>query len=205
MRDELGILKEVGSIAAAHGSIALSEMLGRRINLTVPKVSVVSPGSLQEKIGLKRMGIAIVANLPTGLKGDSIFLLDETNAFKLIDMSYKIREEDKKSGTFTEIGISSIKEIGTIVIGSYLSAISLMLKRVVLSLPPTLISGSVDEILNLVISVSGRKNHALLIEVSFREPQEEIKGVFYLVLTPKTAAEILKACKKMLKELEKEK
>ncbi len=203
MRDELGILKEVGSIAAAHGSIALSEMLGRRINLSIPKVSVVSSGVMTEKVDLKRMGIAIVSNLPTGLKGDAIFLLDEKNAFKLIDMSYKIREEDKKSGAFTEIGISSIKEIGTIVIGSYLSAISLMLKRVVLSLPPTLISGSVDEILNLVLSVSGKKNKSLLIEASFKEPQEEIKGGFYLVLTSKAAVEILKACKKMLKDLKK--
>lgn len=203
MRDELGILKEVGSIAAAHGSIALSEMLGRKIILSIPKVSVISCRSMPEKIDLEKMGLAIVSNLPTGLKGDAIFLLDEKNAFKLIDMSYKIREEDKKSGAFTEIGISSIKEMGTIVIGSYLSAISLMLKRVVLSLPPTLISGTVDEILNLVLSVSGRKNYALLIEAAFKEPQEEIKGGFYLVLTPKAASDILNSCKKMLKELEK--
>ncbi len=33
MQDELDILREVGSIAAVHGSIALSEILGKRINL----------------------------------------------------------------------------------------------------------------------------------------------------------------------------
>lgn len=205
MRDELDILREVGSIASGHGSIALSEMLGRKIILSIPKVSIVSSGSMAGKLDLKKMGIAIVSNLPTGLKGDAIFLLDERNAFKFIDMSYKIKEEEKMSGALTEIGISSIKEIGTIVIGSYLSAISLMLKRVVLSLPPTLISGSVDEILNLVISVSGKKNHALLIEAAFKEPQEEIKGGFYLILTSKAASEILRACKKMLRDLEKNK
>lgn len=203
MHDELDILKEVGNIASAHGSIALSEMLGRKIILSMPRVSVVSPGVMPEKVDLKKMGIAIVSNLPTGLKGDAIFLLDERNAFKLVDISYKIREEDKKSGALTEIGISSIKEIGTIVIGSYLSAISIMLKKVVLSLPPTLISGSVAEILNLVISVSGKKNKAFLIVASFKEPQEEIKGSFYLILTPKAAFQILAACKKILRDLEK--
>lgn len=202
MRDELGILKEVGSIAAGHGSIALSEMLGRKIILSMPRVSIISGSRMTGKIDLQRMGIAIVSCLPTGLKGDAIFLLDEKNAFKLIDMSYKIREEDKMSGTFTEIGISSIKEIGTIVIGSYLCAISLMLKRVVLALPPTLISGTVDEILNLVLSVAGKKNSVILIEAEFKEAQEDIKGCFYLVLTPKAASDVLRSCKRILKELE---
>lgn len=105
----------------------------------------------------------------------------------------------------TEIGISSIKEIGTIVIGSYISAISSMLRRTVLFLPPTLIAGTIDEILSLVLSTSGSKDYAVLIEAVFDKPQERIKGGFYLVLTSKATSDVRKACKKMLKELEKKK
>lgn len=203
MHDELDILKEVGSIAAAHGSIALSEMLGKKIHLAIPSVDIISCGSIAEKMDSEKMGIAIVSRLPTGLKGEAVFLLDEKNAFKLVDMSYRIGKEDKKSGVFTEMGISSIKEIGTIVIGSYLSAISIMLKRIVLSLPPTLVSGTVGEILNIILSASGSRDYAVFIEALFKEPEEGIKGSFYLVLTPKAASDILRACKKILHELEK--
>lgn len=203
MQDELDILREVGSIAAAHGSIALSEMLGRKIELSMPSLDIVSCTGIPTSIDVEKMGIAIISRLPVGLKGEAAFLLNEKNAFKFIDMSYKIREEDKKSGVFTEIGISSIKEIGSIVIGAYLSALSIMFKRVILSLPPTLVSGTVDEILNILFSTAGAEDYVLLIEAIFEEPQDSIKGGFYLVLTPKTASDIRKTCKKMLNELEK--
>jgi chemotaxis protein CheC len=203
MQDELDILREVGSIAAAHGSIALSEMLGRKIELSIPSLDIVFCTGIPTSINVERMGIAIISRLPVGLKGEAAFLLDEKNAFKFIDMSYKIREEDKKSGVLTEIGISSIKEIGSIVINTYLSALSIMFKRVILPLPPTLVSGTVDEILNILFSTTGAEDYVLLIEAVFEEPQEGIKGGFYLVLTPKTASDIRKTCKKMLKELEK--
>lgn len=205
MQDELGILREVGSIAAGHGSIALSEILGKRISLYMPTVDIASCATLSSRVDLEKMGIAVVSKLPTGLKGEAIFLLDEKNAFKLVDISCNIREEDKKSGVLTEVGISSLKEIGSIVIGSYLSAISLMLKKVVLSLPPTLISGTIDDILNIIIAISGANDYVIFVEAVFKEPEEDIKGGFYLVLTPTAAADVIKACKKMLRDLEKEK
>jgi len=42
MQDELNILRKVGSITTAHGSIALFEILGRRINLSVPSKDIIS-------------------------------------------------------------------------------------------------------------------------------------------------------------------
>jgi len=202
MQDELDILREVGSIAAAHGSLALSEILGRRIELSIPSLDIVSCTGVPAKIDVEKMGIAIISRLPVGLKGEAAFFLNEKNAFKFIDMSYKIREEDKKPGVLTEVGISSIKEIGSIVIGAYLSALSIMFKRVILSLPPTLVSGTVDDILNILFATAGTEDYALLIEAVFEEPKENIKGGFYLVLTPETASDIRKTCKKMLRELE---
>lgn len=95
MQDELDILREVERIAAAHGSIALSEMLGKKINLSIPTVDIVSCALAPEKIDLAKMGIGIISRFPTGLKGEAVFILDEKNAFKLISLSYKIGEGDK--------------------------------------------------------------------------------------------------------------
>lgn len=203
MQDELDILREVGSIAAARGSLALSEILGRKIELSIPSLDIVSCTGVPTKIDVEKMGIAIISRLPVGLKGEAAFLLDEKNAYKLINLSFNIGNEDKKSGVLTEVGISSIKEIGSIVIGAYLSALSIMFKRVILSLPPTLISGTVDDILNILLNSAGTQDYALLIEAVFEVSKESIKGGFYLVLTPKTASDIKKTCKKMLRELEK--
>jgi len=38
MKDEMDILREISSIAAGHGSIALSEMMGKKLNLELPSL-----------------------------------------------------------------------------------------------------------------------------------------------------------------------
>lgn len=204
MQDEMDILKEVGNIASAHGSIALSEILKKRINLAVPQTEVISNKFVQNKIKLETMGIAVFSKIITGINGKVIFLLDEKNAFKLNDLSYKLKIEDKRAGVLTEIGMSLIKEIGSMVTSAYASALGMMFKRVILLAPPTLISGTIEEILNITIfDTAGKKETSvLLIEVMFEEPADNLKGSFYLVLTPAAAADIKKFCKKMLQDLE---
>ena len=116
MHDELDIIREVGSIAASHGSIALSEILGKKIYLTIPSVDMVSCEGVSNKIDLDRMGIAVICRITTGIQGQAVFILDEKNAFKLINVSARIAEEDKRSSVMTELGLSTIKEIGNIVL-----------------------------------------------------------------------------------------
>ena len=203
MQDEMDILKEVGTIAAAHGGIALSEILDRRINLIIPSVDMVSCSQMSNKLGKGKLGIAVIFKLLTGLKGDAVFILDEQNAFKLISMSHKSKNDEKSPAVLTEVGLSTLKEIGNIVTGAYLSAIGIMLKKVILTYPPTLISGTVDEVFNLAFSSSKSDDYALLIEAIFEEENEKIEGGFYLIISQESAGDIKKACKQMLEDINK--
>ena len=169
MNDEMDILREVGNIAAAHGSIALSQLLGKKINLSLPAVDVVSRAAASEKANEGKLGMAVIVRIVTGLKGEAVFMLEEKNAFKLVGLSCIINEEEKKSSVLTELGISTIKEIGNIVTGAYLGAIGMMLKKVILTFPPTLISGTINEVLSLILSSSSADDSALLIEAMFED------------------------------------
>lgn len=203
MHDDLDILREIGSIAASHGSIALSEILGRRINLLMPSVDIVSSSGIPSKVDTESVGMAVMSKMITGLKGQAVFMLDEKNSYKLIELSNNIRNEDKKSYVITEVGISTIKEIGSIVTGAYLNALSIMFKKAILALPPVLISGTISEIINIIVTSSGAEDCVLLVEAIFEEPHEKIKGGFYLVLTQEAVVAIQEACKQILFELEK--
>ena len=203
MQDEMDILKEVGTIAAAHGGIALSEILDRRINLIIPSVDMVSCSQMSNKLGKGKLGIAVIFKLLTGLKGDAVFILDEQNAFKLISMSHKTKNDERSPAVLTEVGLSALKEIGNIVTGAYLSAIGIMLKKVILTYPPTLISGTVDEVFNLALASSKSDDFALLIEAIFEEADEKIEGGFYLIISEESAADIKTACKQMLEDINK--
>jgi len=202
MQDEMDILKEVGNIVAGNGSVALSGILDRKIMLGLPSMEVLSGQEKPKTIDLQKVGIAIFSKIVVGLRGEVIFLLDEKNAFKLLNLSCRVKDHEKQTGTFTEFGLSLIKEIGNIVLGSYLNALSLILKRMVVPSLPTLISGVMENILTISLSPYGKEEYTLLLEVKFDEPQENISGSFYLILTPEAVWDIKETCKKMLQSFE---
>lgn len=198
MKDEMDILREVGSIAAGHGSIALSEMMGRKLNLELPSLEMVPAASAAAKIQADQIVLSVACNILSGIKGEIIFVLDEKSAFKLIDLCYKARQEDKKSGLFTEMGLSLIKEVGNIIISSYVGALSMILKTVVIPSTPTLVSGSLQQVLSMAVSPFSHDSYILLVEAVFVEPQEKITGKFYLVLNADTIRTVQESCKKIL-------
>lgn len=202
MKDEMDILREVGSIAAGHGSIALSEMMGRKLNLELPSLEMVPAASVTGKIPADQIVLSVACNILSGIKGEIIFVLDEKSAFKLIDLCYRARPEDKKSGLFTEMGLSLIKEVGNIIISSYVGALSMILKTVVIPSTPTLVSGSLQQVLSMAVSPFSSDSFILLVEAVFLEPQEKITGKFYLVLNSETIRAVQDSCKKILEGLQ---
>jgi chemotaxis protein CheC len=203
MKDEMDILREVGKISAAHGSIALSEILGRTIELRMPNLDIIPCEDILNKVSEEQLMICVFSNILTGLKGQVLFILNEKSAFKLIDMCHYSQSENIKKGLFTEMGMSTIKEIGSIVIASYVGALSIMSRRLIIPSIPTLVNGLMSEIMTMTISKYTGEEYVLLIEAIFKEAKEQIEGSFYLILTSESMDEIRAACKEMLEELEK--
>jgi chemotaxis protein CheC len=201
MKDEMDILREVSSIAAGHGSVALSEILGRKIDMEMPSLDIIPSEAVLGKISTDQIVISVSSTILSGLKGDIVFLLEEKSAFKLVDSCYRFRSEDKKGSVFTEMGLSVIKEIGNVLISSYAGALSMILKTVIIPSIPTLVSGSLQQALNLVISPYSREDYVLLAEAVFLEPGEKITGSFYLVLNSEAMHNVQTACKKLLESL----
>jgi len=201
MKDEMDILREVGSIAAGHGSIALSEILGRKINVEMPSLEIIPADIVLEKIPTDQIVISVSSNILSGLKGEILFVLDEKSAFKLVDMCYRLHNEDKKGSMFTEMGLSVIKEIGNVIISSYIGALSMILRTIIIPSIPTLVSSSIQQTLSMVIAPYCRDDYILLTETVFLEPSERINGCFYLVLNAEAMKCVQNACKKMLESL----
>ena len=201
MKDEMDILREVSSIAAAHGSRALSEMLKKKMNLTLPNLESLRPQQLTVKIATDAPVVSVQSRILSGISGSVVLILEEQSAFQLIRMCYKNHDREKPA-QFTEMGLSVIKEIGNVVIGSYAGALSIFLKTPVVPSIPTLINGPLTEIIHSVASPYDEEDYVLLIEAFFEEVERRIKGGLYFVLTPQAMREIQGACKKILESLE---
>jgi chemotaxis protein CheC len=201
MKDEMDILREVGSIAAGHGSVALSEILGRKIEVQMPALDIVPADVILGKISTDQIVISVSSNILSGLKGEILFVLDEKSAFKLVDMCYRAHADDKKGSMFTEMGLSVIKEVGNVIISSYVGALSMILKTIIIPSIPTLVSGSMQQALHMAVIPFSRDDFILLTEAVFAEPKDNITGSFYLVLNADAMKYVQNACKKLLASL----
>ncbi len=201
MKDEMDILREVSSIAAGHGSVALSEILGRRIVLEMPALDIMPTQAISEKINPEEIVVSVSSTILSGLKGEIFFILDEKSAYKLIDLCYRFQMGDKKSSLFSEMGFSVIKEIGNVVISSYAGALSMILHTVIIPSIPTLVSGSIRQAINMLTSPYTEESHILLARAVFSEKQEKILGTFYLILNDEAMRNVQDGCKKLLESL----
>lgn len=202
MKDEMDILKEVSSIASAHGSRALSEMLKKKIKIDLPTLASVHPNQFLSKVNPEQLVISVQCRILSGSPGSIVLIFEEKSAFQLIEMCSGSQEK-KRPKVYTEMGFSMLKEIGNVMVGSYAGALSIFLKTPIIPSIPTLINGPLKEIMYSVISPHEKKERILMIEANFEEVKKEIKGGLYLLLTPQAIKEIQGTCKKILEFLEK--
>jgi chemotaxis protein CheC len=151
---------------------------------------------------LQKVGIAVFSKVLVGLQGEVAFVLDEKNASGIIDLSYKLKDEDKRAGVLTEMGLSLIKEVGNVVIGSYLNALSLMFRRIIVPSLPTMVSGLMDDILNILLSSYDEKDESYVVETTFVVPNGGLKGSFYFFITPSTVKDIRQVCQRLIEKPE---
>ena len=203
MKDEMDILREVSSISSAHASTALCEILGTKIKLSMPALKFLPREIILDKLPREQVVLSVNSHILAGLKGTIMFILSEKSAFQLIDLCYEEKKKQIKTGVLTEMGISVIKEVGSIVIFSYVSALSIILKKLIIPSIPTLASGPLHEIMSIAIGSCSGAECILLIEAAFKEERGNIKGSFYLVLNSEAMKEIQEVCKKTLESLEK--
>ena len=197
MYDELDILREVGSIAAGHGSIVLSSMLSRNITLNVPSVDIIACDEIPKNISLKNIDTAVFSQLFEGFEGAAAFILDQKSVFKMIDLYCRV-EGNEPPSKVTETALSFIREIGNIIIGAYLDVLSSVVRKAIVPPYVTIISGNIDNIMYLIFSPYERDNYACFIETIFEEPKDEIKGWFYLILSADSADELRRRLKETL-------
>lgn len=199
MQDKMDIFREVASIASAHASSALSEMLEKKVELTLPKVTFISSQEVFKDMAGEKQVVCVETKLLSGIRGKVSLVLEEKGAYELINRLYKEKEK-VSSGVFTEMGLSLIKEIGNIVVSSYAGALGIFLNILILPSIPILVNGAFPDVMRSIFT--SQEEFVLLIEALFKEEGSEIKGKIYFVLTEEGRRVIEESCEKILKSLE---
>ncbi len=126
----LDVLREIGNIGAGNATSAIANMLGMKIDMNVPSIRLMEVSQLGMAVGAEDETIVgIFLEVETDIEGSMMFLLDIPSARYLVNKLMMTNEPDDQP--FGEMELSALKEIGNIIAGSYLSALSSLTNLVI--------------------------------------------------------------------------
>lgn len=190
---EFDILKEIGNIGAGNATTALSQLINAQIDMKVPQVEMLTFTELSEIIGGAETLVAgIMLHLEGDIDGSMLFIL-ESNAARLL-VQQLMGMEPASSTSFTEMETSALQEIGNIISGAYVSAISALTNLTINVTVPSLAFDMAGAILSVPAIEFGKLgDKALLIESRFIDMEVDISGYFILIPTLESYSHILKS------------
>lgn len=185
----LDLLKEVGNVGAGHAATSLSSLLNKRIDLSIPSVKVV-PFSNSGSLNAEEHVAATYFRLSGDISGHFFIMFLADHASKMI--SHIVSGGDISQPGLAE---SAFCEIGNILCGSYLTALSKLLDIKINQTPPVMSIDMAGAILGEgLIELSLYGEDMLMIETVLfeHESQNKIKGEFIFLPDPHSLNKMFK-------------
>ncbi len=191
---QIDVLREIGNIGAGNAATALAKMLNKKVDMDVPRVKIMEFKDVSETLGSAESIVAgILLKVEGDLTGNIMFILQMRDAAMLVNMLMG-RPLDQEIEEFSEMEISALKEIGNILAGSYLSALSTLTNLKIMPSVPDLAMDMAGAILSVPAIEFGKVGDTVLyIETEFSDGDEKVVGDFFLVPDVETYDILLKA------------
>jgi chemotaxis protein CheC len=191
--NQLDALREIGNVGAGNSATALSQVINRRIDMNVPKVSMVPLEVVPDLVGgPDAVVVGIFMRVYGKAPSNILFLLPQKSAFYLVDTLM-----GKPRGQTTSLDFmdeSALMEIGNILSGAYLNAFFTFTQITMLPSIPALAMDMAGALLNVVLAQLGQMgDRALVIETEFLSEDDGINGQFFLVPDPGSLETIIHA------------
>ena len=185
------VLRELGNIGAGNATTAIASMLSIRVNMNVPKVELLEVSKLGTSICPEdEIIVGILMEIKMDIEGSMMFLMRLDSAQYLVN-KLMMRDSEYKA-EFDEMDLSALKEIGNIIAGSYLSALSAMTNLVISPSIPYLAVDMAASVLSVpAIEFGQYGDYALLIQTEFGD-DVMINGYFILMPEQQSYDKILK-------------
>lgn len=179
----MDVLKEIGNIGLGNAATALATMVNRRIDMAVPQSKFLSLEEVMQLIGgLEEVVSCVSLGLEGDVPGQILFLFNQESTFNLIDMLMGFDKGTTQQ--MDEMGESVVKEIGNVLTGSFLGAISTMTGLNMIPTVPMFATDMLGAVLSTSMVAGGYvADHILMIETLLFEDKESIKGHFFLITT----------------------
>lgn len=185
------VLKEIGNIGAGNATTALSQMMGCKVDMQVPKVKLMEFKEVGTTMGGEDQIVAGIYLVVEGdITGSIMFMQKKDSARHMISklMGMEIEGEE-----FSEMEQSALKEIGNIITGAYLNSLSSLTNLTIYPSVPELCIDMAGAILSVpAIEFGAVGDKMLMIQTDFTD-EVDLSGYFILAPDETSYAKILSA------------
>lgn len=178
------VLREIGNIGAGNATTALSQMLNQKMDMSVPKVALIPFNHISEIMGDEdQTVVGILLGFEGDVHGMMMFLFDTKSAHHLVNtLMMQDMENGVEAGSeFSEMEMSALNEIGNIVSGSYLTAISKLTNLKMISTVPEMTIDMIGALLSVPASEFGKYGDKLLLIQSQFGEMDFVNGYFLMI------------------------
>lgn len=157
-QDTLG---EIGNISFGSSATALSSLLGQKVDITTPHLSMINQSKLKEEF--PHPYVAVQVQYTAGLIGSNLLVIKQSDAAIIADLMLGGDGRDP-SPDLSEIQLSAVQEAMNQMMGSAATSMSTVFNKKVDISPPSI------DLMNLLEGegVEAIPDEELLIKISFR-------------------------------------
>ena len=177
----------IANIGAANAAEALSKILNKRIDLSIPDVTVVKTEDIPQRIGdvsEKYFGVYLPI-MEGDIKGSLIFVLEENSTFGWLESLIGESSKDDDN-VLTEDGFSALKEVTNIVGAAILNVISEKIDLAVMPDVPFVVHDLMDKIF---ASQKLQNEYAIMMDTAFFFEDDQAIG--NMILLPETDSMVI--------------
>lgn len=187
-------LKELGNIGAAHAVTGLSELLHKRVDISVTDVDII-PLSIIYKLfnGPESMvSVVYIESYSEGFRGMMFLIFPHPEAIKLVELaSGKHVDSDHLQD---EYSLSVLTEIGNIMCGCYLKTLSNFISKSLMHSVPQVSHDMLGSVMDsILVDLSQDSDYAIVLETAFTISEGRCNGFLFFVPTSESLETIFAA------------
>ncbi|MCU9612082.1 chemotaxis protein CheC [Caldibacillus lycopersici] len=197
---QMDVLKEASNIGAGNAATALSKLLNKKIEMNVPVVRILSFAEIMELIGgSEQMVASVFLQIEGDFTGYMFYILPVDEADSFVRQLTGMSNFSLKNENVPEIVLSAFQEMGNILTGSYLAAVSDFTQ---LQLKPSVPAVGIDMFGAIIsyglLEISQISDFAIVIDTEVSDSNaardgDLIKGHFFLLPDPDSFTKVFES------------
>lgn len=177
---DMDILKEIANIGAGNAATSLANLVGKKIDMTVPEVNMPEFKNLADTLnGPETLVAGILVNISGDISGIMMYIMLESSACTLIE--YLLHRKRNSFKEFDDMDYSALTEIGNILTSSYLTALSTLMNVRINQSMPYLSIDMAGAILSVPAIEFGKVGDTVLLIKSKFNENEDLSGYFMFI------------------------